>query len=100
MAVNKGKAKKILSQAFIDSNAEITEDEALDKIFNSLTNVKDLEEEMKNDDKLNAAQQIVTDLKKGYNSAINNEKAKIAFLRDKIEELRTDEPNTDGVDDA
>lgn len=98
MAVNKGTAKNILSRAFVDANEEITEDDALTKIYDSLEIVRELKDTQKNDDKLNAASQICKDLKAGYSSAIKNEEAKIGFLRDKVTEIRSETPNTDGFE--
>jgi hypothetical protein len=47
---------------------------------------------------LASAQQVVKDIKEGYNSAIKNSQCKVAFLLKKIEELRSDKPNTDGLE--
>lgn len=91
--VDKGRASKVLSQSFVDNHQEINEDEAAHLIVKSEQLVKSLLDEMKNDDKLNAAKQIVTDLRAGYTSAIKHENAKIDFLLGKIEEIQTGEVN-------
>ena len=91
--VDKGRATKVLSQSFVDNHAEINEDEAANLIVKSSQLIKQLADEMKNDDKLNAAKQIVADFRAGYTSAIKHEKAKIDFLLGKIEEIQTGEVN-------
>ena len=85
--------KKTLSKSFVENHADINEDEALDLIYSANKQIKELEEEMNADDKLNAARQIVKDLTKGYTSAIKYEKAKIDFLIDKVGEIRGNEVN-------
>jgi hypothetical protein len=96
--LDKGKARKVLSQAFIDNADTLAEDEALEALFTAEKKVRDLTDEMKLDEDLISATQVVKDLKAGYNSAIQNEKAKIAYLLEKIDELRDENPNTDGVE--
>jgi len=87
------KVNKVLSSSFVENHQDITEDEAMEKITQCELTVRDLSEEKKNDDKLNAAKQIVKDLNNGYNSAINYEKAKIQFLLEQIEKIRANEVN-------
>lgn len=89
MAVDLGKAKKILSSTFLEDNDNINEDEAASLIVKAEQQIKALTEEMQADDKLNAAQQIVKDLKSGYNNAVRYEQAKIQYLLAKIEEIQT-----------
>lgn len=98
MAVSKGKATKILSRAFVENVSEINEDEARDMIISSEKKIREIKMEMDSDEKLAAARQIAKDLNSGYNNAIRYEKAKISHLLDKIDELTSDEPNTDGID--
>lgn len=93
MGVDAGKAKKILSESFVENHSEVAEDEAQVLVIKSLQKIKGLEEEQADDDKLVAASQIVKDLKAGYGSAIQYEKAKISFLLDKIEEIQAGEVN-------
>lgn len=85
--------KKVLSKSFVDNHQDINEDEALDLLYSANKQIKELNEEMEGDDQLNAAKQIVKDLTKGYTSAINYEKAKIAYLIERVEEIRANEVN-------
>jgi hypothetical protein len=93
MGINKGKAEKVLSQAFVENNAAVSEDEASAKIVQSEQKIRELKNEMNNDAKLNAARQVAKDLGAGYGSAIKYEQAKIQFLLDKIEEIQSGEVN-------
>jgi hypothetical protein len=95
MAVDLGKAKKILSATFLEDNENISEDEAAGLIVKSEQQIKGLTDEMQADDKLNAAQQIVKDLKSGYNNAIKYEQAKIQYLLAKIDEIQSGAVNPD-----
>ena len=96
MSVNQGKAKKVLSKSFVENHEQVTEDQAADLIVESELQIRSLEEERSNDDKLNAAKQIVKDLGAGYSSAIKYEKAKISFLLEKIEEIQAGDVNPTG----
>lgn len=89
MGLDKGKANKVLSQTFVDNHSNLNEDQAAEYIVKSEQKIKELEEERNSDDKLNAARQIVKDLNSGYSSAIKYEKAKIAFLLERIEEIQS-----------
>lgn len=89
MGLDKGRANKVLSQTFIDNHSDLNEDQASSYIVESELKIRDLEEERQNDEKLVAAKQIAKDLNAGYNSAIKYEKAKIAFLLERIEELQS-----------
>jgi hypothetical protein len=89
MAVDLGKAKKILSQTFLEDNENVNEDEAAHLIVKAEQQVKGLTEEMQADERLNAAAQVVKDLKSGYTNAIKYEQAKIQYLLAKIEEIQT-----------
>jgi len=93
MGVDSGKAKKILSESFVENNQDVNEDEAQALVVRSLIKIKGLEEEKKSDDKLAAATQVKKDLEAGYGSAIQYEKAKISFLLEKIEEIQSGEVN-------
>jgi hypothetical protein len=88
MSVDLGKAKKILSKAFLDTNSSVTEAQANSMVVKSEMTIKEIREEMNANESLAAAQQIVADLKKSYKSAIEYEEAKIQFLLTKIEELQ------------
>ena len=93
MAVDFGKAKKILSQAFLENNDNVSEDEAATLVVKSEMQIKALREEMNADEKLAAAVQITKDLKTGYNNAIKYEEAKIQYLLAKIEEIQSGSVN-------
>ena len=91
--VNIGKARSVLSKAFVENNANITPEEAEHLIAKAELKIKLLREEKTTDDKLNAAKQIVKELNEGYNSALKYEKAKIDFLLGKIEEVESGSVN-------
>ena len=93
MAVDIGKAKKILSQAFLENNQNINEDEAATMVVKSEMQIKALREEMAADEKLAAAVQVTKDLKSGYNNAIKYEESKIQYLLAKIEEIQSGSVN-------
>jgi hypothetical protein len=88
MAVDLGKAKKILSQAFLENNDNVNEDEAAALVVKSELQIKALREEMTSDERLAAAVQITKDLKSGYGNAIKYEEAKIQYLLAKILEIQ------------
>ena len=88
MAVDLGKAKKILSQTFLEDNEDVNEDQAAHLIVKAEMTVKGLTEEMQADDRLNAAKQVVKDLQSGYSNAIKYEQAKVQYLLAKIEEIQ------------
>lgn len=93
MALDLGKAKKILSQAFLENNTDVNEDSAAAMVVKSEMQIKALREEMGADEKLAAAVQITKDLKTGYNNAIKYEEAKIQYLLAKIEEIQSGSVN-------
>ncbi len=88
--------KKTLSKSFVDNHTDINEDEALELIYAANKQIKELAEEMNADEKLNAAKQIVKDLSKGYTSAANYEKAKVDFLIERVEAIRSGDVNPSG----
>ena len=85
--------RKVLSQSFVENNANISEDQAGELIVKAEQKIKLLEEERASDEKLSAAKQIVKDLNAGYSSALKYEKAKISFLLEKIEEIQSGDVN-------
>ena len=93
MAVDLGKAKKILSATFLEDNEAISEDEAANLIVKAEQQIKGLLDEMSTDEHLIAAQQVVKDIKGGFRDAINYEKAKIQYLLAKIEEIQSGSVN-------
>lgn len=91
--MNSGKAKSILSKTWIENLRDLDESTAAELIVKSEMKIKELKEERQNDDKLNAAKQIVTDLNAGYKSIIDMEAARIAYLLEKIEEIQDGQVN-------
>lgn len=85
--INYGKASSVLSKAFVENHTSIAQDEAEHLIARAEQKIKALKEEQLNDEKLQAAQQIVKDLKSGYSSVVKLERAKIDFLLGKIQEI-------------
>lgn len=93
MALDYGKAKKILSSAFLENNENVSEDEAASLVVKAEMQIKALREEKSEDEQLNAAIQVKKDLESGYNNAIKYEEAKIQYLLAKIEEIQEGEVN-------
>ena len=93
MTVNAGKAKSILSQTFVENVNALNEDELGAMVVKAEQTIKALTDERKNDEKLNAAEQIAKDLRAGYTSAIKLEKEKIRHLLDKIQEIQDGDVN-------
>ena len=88
MAVDLGKARKILSSTFLEDNDSVSEDEAAALIVKSEQMIKGLREEKSADEQLQAAIQIKKDLESGFNNAIKYEEAKIQYLLTKVEEIQ------------
>jgi hypothetical protein len=84
----KTKWEKVLSESYVATNADISENDAEKELINCEFTIKQLSHEKENDQQLNAAKEIVKDLNAGYSSAMKYEKAKIEFLLEKIENLR------------
>lgn len=82
-----------LSQSFVDNGKDLNEDEATQLLVEAEKKIKQIKAERAADVKLSAAKEIVKELGSGYTSAINYEKAKIAFLLDKIEEIQDGQVN-------
>lgn len=95
MALDLGKAKKILSSTFLEDNDRVSEDEAASLIVKSEQQIKALREEMTADEQLQAAAQVKKDLESGYKSAMKYEEAKIQYLLGKIEEIQDGDVNPD-----
>jgi len=85
-----GKARSILSKSFIENIKDINVDQASEMIIKAEIKIKELKEEQANDEKLNAAKQIVTDLNAGYNSVIRMEQSKIQYLIEQIQDIQGD----------
>jgi hypothetical protein len=82
------KAKSILSKTFIENVKDLGEDQLADMVVKATVKIKQLKEEQNQDDKLNAAKQIVKDLNAGYSSIIKMEEAKVAFLIEEIQAIQ------------
>jgi len=95
MAVDIGKAKKVLNQAFLDNVTDIAEDEAGALIVRSEQKLRELRNEMENDEDLSGAMQVVKDLKGAYTSVMKYEEAKIQHLLEKIDEIQDGSVNPD-----
>jgi hypothetical protein len=88
-----GKAKSILGSTFVDNHNTINEDDAAHLVVKANQVIKDLQEEMDQHEELQAAMQIVKDLKSGYTNAIKYEQAKIYYLLEKIKEIQEGDVN-------
>jgi len=93
MALDLGKAKKVLGSTYIEDHNEVTEDRAAELIVKAEQKIKALESEKSQDEELAAATQIKKDLESGYNNAIKYERAKIDYLLAKIEEIQEGDVN-------
>ena len=93
MAVNLGKAKNTLSKTWSENVRDINEDEAANMIVRAEQKIRDILDEQRADDKLNAAKQIVKDLNAGYSSIVSLEKAKIRHLLERVQEIQDGEVN-------
>lgn len=93
MAISIGKAKEVLSKSFMENHENVNEDDAKDIIAKALMKIRDLKEEMNQNEQLQAAKQIVKDLESGYKSTVKYEEAKIAFLLEKIDEIESGDVN-------
>jgi hypothetical protein len=86
--MSKKQYEKILSESFVDTNRNVTEDEALKMVADAEFALKEIISAKEADIELQSARQICKDLNGGYNSAAKYEKAKIEFLLEKIEDTR------------
>ena len=90
-----GKAKKILGSTFVEDHDNINEDSAAYLVVKANQIIKELQEEMDQHEELQAAIQVVKDLKSGYTNAIRYEQAKIHYLLEKIKEIQEGDVNPD-----
>jgi len=88
MAHSTGKAKSILSESFVENISKLNEDDLNSLVVKELQKTKALKEEMANDERLIAAQQICSDLKAGYTSVIKLGNEKVKYIMEKIAELQ------------
>jgi len=89
-------AKKVLSKSFVDNHESVNEDTASALVVQAEQKIREIQEELKADEKLVAARQIAKDISKAYSSAISYEKAKISFLLDKIADIQGGNVNPTG----
>lgn len=87
-----GKAEEVLSKSFVDNVKDLTQEELQELVVQCEKTVRKLKLEKKNDDRLNAAKDLVKDLGGAYTSAISYEDAKKSFLMDRIEEIDAEVP--------
>lgn len=90
-----GKAKKILGSTFVEDHDNINEDSAAHLVVKANQVIKELQEEMDQHEELQAAMQVVKDLKSGYVNAVRYEQAKIHYLLEKIKEIQEGKANPD-----
>jgi hypothetical protein len=86
--VSLGKAEQVLSKSFVDTIADLGEDELEQLIVKTEQEIRKIKSEKKNDSKLASAKEIVKDLGAAYSAAIAHSDAKKNFLLDKLEELQ------------
>lgn len=87
-------AKKMeLNETFVANNKDLNEDQIIEKIAECAMMMAELKRIKKDDDQLNAAKDIVKQLAKGHNAAINLERSKIDFLLDELKAIRDNQVN-------
>lgn len=84
----KKKYEKILSESYVDTNRNISEEDALKLITEAEFAIKQVSDEKEADVALKSAKDICKDLNASYNSASKYEKAKIEFLLEKVQDVR------------
>lgn len=89
--ISLGKADQVLSKSFVDSVADLAEDELEQLIVKTEQEIRKIKTEKKNDAKLNSAKEIVKDLGAAYSAALAHNEAKKNFLLDKLDELQNDD---------
>lgn len=82
-----------LSEAFYEDFKNVNADVAQEEIVKCHNRIKELKVAMSEDVKLRDLKEAVKDLRGGYTSVINLEKAKIDFFVDKINEIDNNEVN-------
>lgn len=87
---NKSEKKwaKILSDTYVSTNINLTEEEASKKLIEAQFAIKQIGEEREEDEQLSSAREIVKELGAGYSAASKHEKAKVEFLLEVIEGRR------------
>ena len=82
-----GKAKKVLSSAFVENADSMGGDELRKQLAMAEKQIKDLNDEKAADEKLIAAKKIAKDLSSGYQNAVKYEEAKIRYIIERLEEI-------------
>ena len=81
--------EKVLTESWVNNNRGLSEADAEKNLVNAEFDIKQMIYERENHEQLNAAKEIVKDLNSGFSSAIKYEKAKIEFLLEQIEGIRS-----------
>jgi len=78
---------KHLTSTFVEENANVNEENAAAQIVEAAKEISVLKAQMKGDERLEAAKQIVKDLRESYTSSIKFSQSKIKFLIDKLQDI-------------
>ena len=84
---------KHLNSTFVEENANVNEENAVRLIVEATQEIASLKSQMKGDERLDAAKQIVKDLRESYTSSIKYAQAKVKYLLDKLEDLEDEGEN-------
>jgi hypothetical protein len=82
------KWEKILSDTYVSTNLNLSEEEATAKLIEAQFAIKQIGQEKEDDTQLSSAKEIVKELGAGYSAASKHEKAKVEFLLEIIEGRR------------
>ena len=82
------KWEKILSETYVSTNINLSEEEAKNKLIDAQFAIKQINQEKEDDTQLSSAREIVKELGAGYSAASKHEKAKVEFLLEIIEGRR------------
>ena len=84
----KKRYEKILSESYVNTNRNISEEEALKLIAEAEFAIKQISDDKEVDTALRNAKEICKDLNASYSSASKYEKARIDFLLEKVKDAR------------
>jgi len=76
-----------LGEAFEANYKDVSEDQADELIVESIKKIKEIRNEKKNDNKLNALKEQMKVLSSAYNEATKHENRKVNFFLEKKEEI-------------
>ena len=82
------KWEKILSETYVSTNLNISEEEAKNKLIEAQFAIKQILSEKDEDTQLASAKEIAKELGAGYSAAVKHEAAKVEFLLEIIEKKR------------